>query len=262
MHEDLSGVILSFLDQESLGSFAIVSRSCCEKIEIFRKQSCTELEIRERQLTKASLIEILSLFGSRNDPNFHLKVLDLSGLRIDAEIMNPVTQIFPNLKELYLHRCSLKKCGLVYLLKLNQLQLLDMGYTRISEYHLEILKNLNYLSILDLSCTQISGEGLKILAECSQLRELSLRGAKILAFDHLSKLGKLENLDLQDIEISTEDMHTLYQLSHLRCLQFTVSKVDRDALSLLQARVPSLLMVAWDGIEPPTHAFSGRCSTD
>lgn len=107
-----------------------------------------------------------------------LKTLKLDGLwlnniRISDRAMRSISS-HRNLVALALNGDDIGDAGASYLLRLRQLQKLELGRTKITDKSLEFIGKIRPLTSLNLEGTTISGTGLSHLKRLSDLKELNL----------------------------------------------------------------------------------------
>jgi hypothetical protein len=139
--------------------------------------------------------------------DFFANVVDVGfrGWIFDRRAENPITD-----------RC------LGHIGKLPRLEVLDLGWSRVSDAGLKSLQRLARLRELNLAETSVTDTGVERLEGLAQLRELNLAGTRITdrGLRSLGKLTHLEVLDLSRTKVTEAGMGQLRQLGELRLLGF------------------------------------------
>ena len=123
----------------------------------------------------------------------------------------------------------------------------DFDFVDVSSVHptdelRERLSRLRRVQWLGLS-TETTPEDLAWIGELTQLRGLSLAGAKLKGadFSHFAKLRSLQLLDLSRAHIPAQDFATLPWLRGLKCIAFEGNKItDQHIIHLAELQLPSL----------------------
>jgi hypothetical protein len=131
----------------------------------------------------------------------HLHSLSLNYSPISDAFLEHVLSRLQQLRLLELKYTKITDSGLRHLQGLKQLQTLDLSNTNISDAGLRHLTNLKQIEDLNLNDTQITDKGLKYLAELPDLRFLHLEGIQ-LSDSGLDDIGKIEQLQQIWLSIS------------------------------------------------------------
>ena len=113
--------------------------------------------------------------------------------------------------------------------KLPRLEVLELGWSRVSDAGLKNLQRLTRLRELDLARTSTTDAGLEHLQRLTQLRELNLAWTKItdVGLPYLGNLTNLEVLDLSGTGVTEAGLAQLVQLRGLRRLGLGFTAVSR-----------------------------------
>ena len=101
--------------------------------------------------------------------------------------------------------------GLRHLVAFEQLQWLDLSYTKVTDEGLQQLKPLTRLRSLDLSATRVGDEGLRHLTAFQQLQRLNLTYTKVSdeGLRHLATCKALQRLNLAYTKVGDEGLRHL-----------------------------------------------------
>ncbi len=147
--------------------------------------------------------------------------------------------------------------------KLPRLEVLELGWSCVSDASLKNLEGLTRLRQLNLARTPITDHGLEHLQGLTQLRELNLARTDITdrGLRHLVKLTRLEVLDLSGTTVTEAGLAQLAQLPELRLLGLgrmrrlpTNDVVLRDAQTLCVAAPPETKVGGYTRTPTPVEA--------
>ena len=170
----------------------------------------------------------------------------------------PLLKLLPSLKELNvsgwqrtdsgLWGVSVTDFNLDSIAELKQLEVLDLGETRITDPGLPKLLQLESLRSLDLSRTAVTARGMAALAALPNLRRLRLWQAERIndsAIPHFLEMKKLEVLELPETGISDKGLAQLQEAKHLKRLYVGGSDVTIDEVERFRKALPNCLISWW-----------------
>jgi hypothetical protein len=141
--------------------------------------------------------------------------------------------------------------------QLDQLQKLNLSYTKISDLGLEHLRPLRHVTYLNCYyCEYLSDGGIAFLKQWDNLEYLNVRGTEVTSrvFEHLSNMKKLKTLDVGCSRVNDDGFDALASLEKLEELHIGGDKMTGRALPLLRL-LPSLKRLDVDGSQ---RTDSGR----
>lgn len=148
--------------------------------------------------------------------------------------------------------------------KLEQLQKLNLSYTKISDLgleHLRPLRNVTYLNCY--YCEYISDGGIAFLKQWENLEYLNVRGTEVTSrvFEHLANMKKLKTLDVGCSRVNDDGFDALASLERLEELHIGGDKMTGRALPLLRL-LPSLKRLDVNGSQRTDSGRWGLMLTD
>ena len=128
----------------------------------------------------------------------------------------------------------------LHLAVLDDLRLLDLSETEISDAGLAHLKGLTHLQVLNLGGTDVTDAGLLYLADMRELKSLTLpRGVSDAGLAHLSGLGALRDINLAETQVTATGLASLRELRSLKSLMLS-TKVSESAIAELRKTLPGV----------------------
>lgn len=118
-----------------------------------------------------------------------------------------------------------------------------------TDAQMELLRGLDQLQVLDVENSEVSDKGLRHLAELTELRSLDLHGTQITdeGLTHLSKLKNLQVLNLAGTQVSDDGVEYLKNLSHLESLTLLDTNVTNHGIDDLRNSLPKLDIIDASG---------------
>ncbi len=122
------------------------------------------------------------------------------------------------------------------------LEWLDLGFTRITDASLRRLAAAPQLKKLTLERTKVTAQGLAVLSQLPQLEYLDLSGLPVddQVLANLARLEKLESLWLSETQVTDAGLMQLAALKRLKELDVTGTAVTAAALAKLREQLPLL----------------------
>ena len=145
-----------------------------------------------------------------------------------------------NLKEINLSwNEDLTGSGLAYFYDHQNLRLLDLSSTGVTDANLSYIEGIYSLEELDLFNTPITDRALVHVAGLSNLKSLSLAWTQVTnaGLEHLANLANLEVLDLGKIRITDKGLQNLISLTNLKMLDVEETAITKTGLELI-TRLP------------------------
>jgi len=218
------------LCQTRLGPRGMKSLSELPLLDHLSADRCTSLgSAASLLLTLSALCELrlrhVQLGGLRLDPSVvdltHLRVLQLESSGADDQVVALLAIHAPGLIELNVEDCPITDRGLKHIAKLERLEVLDVGDTKITNSGLACLLSLTHLRELEL-------------CHC-KLKFSSFEGI-------IDRLPRLERLNLDIPHVPVRDLSMLAPLKHLKHLNlFGACVRDTACVSLASAGLVALV---------------------
>jgi Leucine-rich repeat (LRR) protein len=148
--------------------------------------------------------------------------------------------------------------------KLDQLQKLNLSYTKISDLGLEHLRPLKHVTYLNCYyCEYVTDGGIAFLKQWENLEYLNVRGTEVTSrvFEHLSNMKKLKTLDVGCSRVNDDGFDALASLEMLEELHIGGDKMTGRALPLLRL-VPRLKNLDVNGSQRTDSGRWGLMLTD
>jgi Leucine-rich repeat (LRR) protein len=148
--------------------------------------------------------------------------------------------------------------------QLDQLQKLNLSYTKISDLGLEHLRPLRHVTYLNCYyCEYLSDGGIAFLKQWDNLEYLNVRGTEVTSrvFEHLSNMKRLKTLDVGCSRVNDDGFDALASLENLEELHIGGDKMTGRALPLLRL-LPSLKRLDVDGSQRTDSGRWGLMLTD
>jgi hypothetical protein len=229
-----------------------------DALRLFEMQpSVRRLDINDSQVTDAGLESIEGLK--------RLEWLDLRDAPLVTDAGLKHIRGLSRLRQLLLRRTSVSDAGMVYLKDLKDLQVLDLGMTKVTDAGLKnvaeltrlrmvlfwsnkiedagltYIQRMTQLEILDLGFAPVTDAGLEKLQHLEQLHSLGLRGSAVTdaGLSHLEGLRQLRELDLYKTRITDAGLKHLEGLSNLQQLRLGETQVTAEGRKKLQRSLPS-----------------------
>ncbi len=230
-------------------------------------KTAAELSAEDFQVRRVSLAsvqkplgDLLEKLAALSDPEFdRLEFLDLSGQPVADKDMANVKRL-TSLTELTLARTQVSDAGLAHLKDLKNLRRLVLDGCTIGDQGLAHLNELPDLTELTLARTQVSDAGLAHLKDLKTLRRLVLDGCTIrgqglahlkelpeladLGAGRLAELKQLQKLSLAGSGVSDKALPPLGDLTNLRELDLTGTKVTASGIAKLKEALPNCKIIS------------------
>jgi hypothetical protein len=158
----------------------------------------------------------------------------------DSQVTNAgmkALESFPRLEWLDLRDAAqVGDDGLKHIQGLSRLRSLQLRRTAVTDAGMIYLKDLRELEVLDLGMTRVTGEGLPHLAGLTHLRQLFFWGNNIddASLSHLRGMSQLQELDLGGAQATDAGLENLANLRQLQALGLRGSQVTDAGLRRLQ----------------------------
>ncbi len=132
--------------------------------------------------------------------------------------------------------------GLATVASLNNLELLDLRYTDVTAEALKHVKSLDKLRRLDLSMSSVEGEGLAYLKKLSDLRSLQLISLNITDghLAHLEGVSGLRYLNLSYTDVTDKGIKHLAKLQKLKEIDLRETAVTEQGVEELKNAIEGL----------------------
>ncbi|WP_139488153.1 ATP-grasp domain-containing protein [Brevibacillus dissolubilis] len=122
----------------------------------------------------------------------------------------------------------------------DDLQAVDLGWTRIGDADLAHVRHLTQLIELDLGSTQVTDEGLAFVHEFPLLRKVKTANTRVgdAGVKYISRLENLEYLGLRDTRITDACLSDLQRLTKLRYLDVRNTGLTEAGIESLRRSLP------------------------
>ncbi len=206
----------------------------------------------------------------------NLEWLDLMGTNLTAESLENLPT---SIRTLGLAYTDVNDCGVRSLVRLTQLESLDLQDAAISDASLPSIGKLNRLKSLDLYNTDVSGKNLEVLKPLVNLTRLSLGKQRQrslheglgrwfdfppprIALRGMPRLENLEYLGLAFCELDPPNLRFVAQVPCLRELDLRNVNVSNSSLDVLpQLKKLDELNLSDTGISDPGLRYVVKCKT-
>jgi hypothetical protein len=171
-----------------------------------------------------------------------LKVLMLNQMS-SAEYYDFLSS-FPNLVHFAVNRVGFDDADAVHLVRVPNLQWLQMSDTRITDEALRHVSSLRNLQVLNLSGTKVSDVGIAYISDCKSLKDLMLSRTAVtdLGLEQLARLQYLDQLNLDRTQVTDKGIMSLAGARSLRWLSVRGTAVTSVGAANLQRRIPGLVV--------------------
>lgn len=172
-----------------------------EELNLNAPFSCAVFRPSSYPLTSEALKKLANLKN--------LKVLTVAGQNIGEKEINGISTYFPLLQQLDLRKTVIEDANLLYINRLKNLQVLDIGDTKVTNEGLKSLDaaSLSALKMLNLSSTLVDEKIISHLAFFPNLETLDLRYTKLNP-NKLEDLQRLKKLKLLYLKAPAEGVRT------------------------------------------------------
>lgn len=142
----------------------------------------------------------------------------------------------PKVRGLVLRHTQTHVYPLEFIDGLDEIELLDLGFTPIRDDDLRQLRQFSRLRELDVSGTRVTSDGLIELAHLPQLRTLVLNGHDVTdsQLEAVGKLTQLQELDLTGAQVTNAGFVHLGRLARLEAFHLSGTRVDDRSLWFLR----------------------------
>ncbi len=125
--------------------------------------------------------------------------------------------------------------------QLENIQLVDLSYTDVTDQHISHLRSLPRLRTIYLSGTDIGDAGVQEIKHLKELRRLSLAGTQItdLGVESLAEAINLQHLCLSGTRVTDECVADLLKLTNLNRIELHDTQVSKLGLQILRTGLPS-----------------------
>lgn len=165
-----------------------------------------------------------------------LSYLNLSGNH-EFDNLEPLAKLI-NLQELHLFMCDIS--DLTPLSGLISLKILNLSQSGTIK-DLSPLRNLNELKELELGMNDV--KNIEPICQLRALRKLALWAMPIENFQPLSKLPKIEDLNLQDTGVKDKDLAFFVGLKTLKHLNLVLNPISNEAVDNFLRQRPDVSVV-------------------
>lgn len=240
--KDMQREIFSYLDKYDVQSLIQANR----KISLDAQALANLVNAHSEQFTLKELTNL------PDDCRKLVSRLDLRYIEMKDEELIRLLDLYPNLKELFVHYCrEITSKSFNKIAKLQNLEKLELDETESSTYiarksfndadmqKVSQLKKLKSLSIKGYY--DVTDEGLESIHELKELRSLELPNRKIdkITIQKITQLKHLNALYLPNCELTNEELKLISEMEQLESLEFkstkTISSEGFKSLSNLKS---------------------------
>jgi Leucine-rich repeat (LRR) protein len=166
--------------------------------------------------------------------------LKFLGVAVSDADASRLASLFPRLRHVNLHKCPAPEQSIVALRRIPNLDRLTVSFTPLRS--LDQVGMLEDLRVLDLFFTNVSDVSLKALGELCHLEVLNIVGAQVRGpgLAALRHLPRLRSMTLMSCPIDDHGLEYLKGFPALQSLTLDDTRVTREGVKRLEAELPGL----------------------
>lgn len=219
---------LTFPSRYSIGSVYLAPAKQPESWELLQVPQGLVTKPENQPINWDWLDEARGTLSIPADSKVKLKINNSASTRLDCLVDLSTDSIHT----LDVSRTGVTDESIPLIMHLNQLQVLELAYTAISDEGAMLFSQLKHLHTLGLTHAAITNTGLHEIAKLSELRELWLNGTLVddEGMSYVSQLTKLVLLGLSSTRVTSEGLEELYNLKGLlRLYMFNTALDEKTA---------------------------------
>lgn len=174
-----------------------------------------------------------------------LIVLSLSDTNVGDKDLERLSELAPDVKQIWLQRTEVTDVGLRYLVRFRQLEKVALDESNITDQGIECVARCPNIWNVQLTRTSITDEALKFLAKLEHLEQVGLSGTNVTdagLADLLHKGTKLYWINLSKTAVSDASIDRLMQLTSLEFLNVQFTQVTAEGARRVRDAHPNGLV--------------------